>query len=279
MSLSGMFNTGHDIGGFAGPVPDPELLTRWVQAGVFSPRFIMNSWKADNTTNTPWLHPSALPAIRDAIRLRYRLMPYLYSIYREAAVDGRPMLRPLFYAFEDDARAFDDTDAFMLGPALLAVPVVEPGQRRVRAYLPRAAGGWIDFWTGERYAGGRDVDLDAPLARVPLLARAGAIVPATDTTDFSRLHDEASRQLRIFPATSAMTTRFALYEDDGATLRYAAGDFATIAIELATTPHTIALTARKLGRYALPYERVRVVLPKGEAREVALRGEGIKLTL
>src|SRR2546423_1531693 len=74
MSLSGMFNTGHDVGGFFGPVPDPELLIRWTQSGAFSPRFIMNSWKAGGETNTPWLHPQALDAIRDAIRLRYRLM-------------------------------------------------------------------------------------------------------------------------------------------------------------------------------------------------------------
>jgi len=279
MSLSGMFNTGHDIGGFAGPTPDAELLTRWVQSAVLNPRFIMNSWKADGTTNTPWLHPSALPAIRDAIRLRYRLLPYLYTLYRAAATAGRPMLRPLFYEFDDDPRAFDDTDAFLLGPGLLAAPVVEPGQRRRRVYLPRAAGGWIDFWTGERHAGSREVDVDAPLERLPLLARAGAIIPATDTTDFSRLHDEPSRQLRVFPAAGARTSRFTLYEDDGATLRHAEGQFAKVDVELSSTARTLTVSARKTGRYALPYDRLRVVLPRGETRAVSLRSEGVNLTM
>jgi len=91
MSLSGMFNTGHDVGGFSGPVPGAELLVRWVQAGLIHPRFIMNSWKADGTVTTPWLHPDATPAVSRAIRLRYRLMPYLYSLYQRAAEHGEPM--------------------------------------------------------------------------------------------------------------------------------------------------------------------------------------------
>src|SRR6266567_215679 len=112
MSLSGMFNTGHDVGGFHGPVPDPELLVRWVQNGVFSPRFIMNSWKSGGEVTVPWLHPETLEPIRAAIRFRYRLMPYLYTLFRQAVVLGEPLLRPLFYEFEDDARAYVDCDDF-----------------------------------------------------------------------------------------------------------------------------------------------------------------------
>ena len=115
MSLSGMFNIGHDVGGFAGPVPDAELLVRWVQNGVFSPRFIMNSWKPGGEVNTPWLHPEAIAPIRAAIRFRYRLMPYLYTLFRRAHALGEPMLRPLFYEFEHDPRAFADSDDFMFG--------------------------------------------------------------------------------------------------------------------------------------------------------------------
>ena len=88
MSLSGLHNVGHDVGGFAGPAPDGELLIRWTQAGVVHPRFIMNSWKPGGIYNSPWLHADALPAIREAIRLRYRLMPYLYSLMHAAASGG-----------------------------------------------------------------------------------------------------------------------------------------------------------------------------------------------
>ena len=137
MGLSGMFNVGHDIGGFAGPVPEAELLVRWVQSGVFSPRFIMNSWKEGGETNSPWLHAEALPIIRSWIRLRYRLLPYLYTLFWRASQFGEPILRPAFYEFEADPRAFEDGDDFLCGPNLLVASVVEPGQRSRRVYLPR----------------------------------------------------------------------------------------------------------------------------------------------
>lgn len=277
MSLAGMFNTGHDVGGFAGPVPDAELLVRWTQSGAFSPRFIMNSWKSGGETNTPWLHPTALPAIRDAIRLRYRLLPYLYTLYRNAAVGGEPILRPLFYDFESDPRTFADTDDFMVGPNLLAASVVEPGQRRRRVYLPHGPEDWVDFWTGARHRAGVDVEVDAPLERIPLLVPAGAMIPATDSLDFSRLHDEPSRQLRIFPPAGSGRSAFTLYEDDGLGLGYQRGECAEIAFELTATRKTLTLTARRSGAYELPYRSMAVILPPGEDRRLILRGDDMAL--
>ena len=119
MSLSGLYNIGHDIGGFAGPTPDPELLIRWTQAGVLHPRFLMNSWKPDNVTTSPWLHAEALPAIREALRLRLRLMPYLYSAMHAAHEAHIPVLAPTFVLFEEDPACFADADALMFGPSLL----------------------------------------------------------------------------------------------------------------------------------------------------------------
>ena len=159
MGLSGMFNIGHDVGGFAGPVPDPELLVRWVQNGVFSPRFIMNSWKPGGEVNTPWLHPEALEPIRAAIRFRYRLMPYLYTLMRRAAERGEPVLRPPFYEFEHDPRAYEDCDEFMFGPHFSWPMCVEQGARERRVYLPHDVEGWYDYsWRrriSSRWTGGR----------------------------------------------------------------------------------------------------------------------------
>ena len=277
MSLSGMFNVGHDVGGFAGPVPDPELLLRWVQTGIFHPRFIMNSWKADGRTNSPWLHPAVLAPIRDAIRLRYRLIPYLYTLYREAAVAGRPLLRPLFYEFPGDARALDDTDDFMLGPSLLVAPVVDAGARRKRSYLPQGPSGWLDFWTSQRHPAGATAEVDAPLTRVPLFVPEGAIIPVTDSTDFSRLHDEPSRQLRVYPSPGTARSTFTLYEDDGISLGHAQGDYAEVHVELSTTRRAISVRVEKRGRYALPYASIRVVLPAGERRPLRLAQDGVSL--
>jgi alpha-glucosidase len=276
MSLSGMFNAGHDVGGFAGPVPEPELLVRWVQNGAFSPRFIMNSWKPDGMFNSPWLHPEVLPLIRDAIRFRYRLMPYLYSLYRRAATHGEPMLRPTFFDFEADPRTLADGDDFMLGPNLLVASVVEPGARRRTVYLPNGPSRWLDFWSGRPYASGREVDVPAPLGIVPLFVPAGGMIPLTDSNAFDALHDELSRQLRIYPARGDGESAFVLYEDDGVSRRPEDGEFAEIRFELRSTPRSIELRAQRGGNYAVQAP-IRVVLMGTERRRLALRGEGVAL--
>ena len=172
MSLSGMFNIGHDVGGFAGPPPDPELLIRWTQAGLLHPRFLMNSWKDDGVTTSPWLHPSALPAIREALRLRLRLMPYLYSAMVLAHEAHVPVLTPTFMRFEDDPASFADADAAMFGPCLLAAPVLSEGAREVEVYLPRGPESWRDVWTGRGLRGRSERD-DPGAARSAAAARAG----------------------------------------------------------------------------------------------------------
>jgi len=279
MSLSGMFNTGHDVGGFHGPVPDPELLVRWVQSGVFSPRFIMNSWKPGGVVNTPWLHPEVTPVIRDWIRLRYRLLPYLYTLYWRAARFGEPMLRPMFYEFENDARAVADSDDFMLGPNLLVASVVEPGQRRRPVYLPSGPAEWIDFWTGEPVAAGRAIVAPAPLERIPVYVPAGAMIPTTDTADMRRLHDEPSRALRIFPGSAHGSSAFTLYEDDGLTHRCNDGDYAEVECRLEWTARAVRLHVTRRGRYRLPYATLRVIPPPGERRPIRLAGKGVALAL
>ncbi|HZI82505.1 MAG TPA: glycoside hydrolase family 31 protein [Casimicrobiaceae bacterium] len=279
MSLSGMFNTGHDVGGFHGPVPDPELLVRWVQNGAFSPRFIMNSWKDGGEVNTPWLHQEVIPIIRDWIRLRYRLMPYLYTLYWRAASFGEPMLRPLFYEFENEPRAFADTDDFMLGPSLLVASVAEAGQRERSVYLPSGAGEWVDFWLGTRFAGGQSIVAPAPLERIPLFVPAGAIIPTTDTADMRRLHDEPSRVLRVFPGSRRGASTFTLYEDDGLTHRHRDGERAEVECALEWNSRSIRLQVRKHGDYRLPYAALRVMTAPGERRPLQLAAKGIELVV
>jgi hypothetical protein len=140
LSLSGVSNAGHDIGGFAGPAPDPELFVRWVEAGVFMPRFSIHSWNDDGSSNEPWMHPEVTPLVRELIRLRYELMPYLYDLCWRHTQGFEPIARPTFVEFPDDPRTYDDCDELMLGPALLVASVVEPGATtpgRVRDDLPR----------------------------------------------------------------------------------------------------------------------------------------------
>jgi alpha-glucosidase len=185
MSLSGMFNVGHDIGGFHGPVPEPELLVRWVQACSLNPRAIINSWKTNGVTTVPWMYPEATPAIRKAIELRYQLLPYLWSLFERATAKHEPIIRPTFYDFPQDANCLEDSDDFMLGDALLVAPVVDAGATSRRVYLPALPDGgrWFDFETREAFASGQWHTVAAPLDRLPLFARAGAAIPCARPVD------------------------------------------------------------------------------------------------
>jgi len=176
LALSGVSNSGHDIGGFAGPPPGPELLTRWVEMGVFMPRFSIHSWNDDGSASTPWMHEDAADKIAALMRLRVRFQPYLAYLSWCYAKDFKPIWRPTFYGFPADPAAWQENDEFMLGPSLLIAPVVTPGATK-RAVRAPAGADWIEPWTGARIAGGRTVMLDAPLGRPAFLARVGSLVP------------------------------------------------------------------------------------------------------
>ena len=201
MSLSGMFNVGHDVGGFYGPVPDPELFLRWVQACSLNPRMVMNSWKEGGITNLPWMYPSVTPAVKRAIELRYRLIPYMWSLFERASHHHEPILRPTFYDFPEDAQCLQDCDEFMLGRELLVAPVVEAGATTRRLYLPALGGRgrWFDFETGQAYASGQWHEVAAPLERLPLFAREGAAIACAQPApgQLAR-HDDPVGEIRRF---------------------------------------------------------------------------------
>jgi alpha-glucosidase len=170
LALSGVSNLGHDVGGFAGPAPDAELLIRWVALGIFLPRFSIHSWNDDGSVNAPWMHPEVLDDVRALIVLRSRLTPYIAALlarYRDAY---EPVLRPLFYDFPDDPVAWDETDQFMLGDGLLVCPVTAPGVSTLDLRLPIGAA-WRDPWTGAEHPGGARLTCAAPNNRPPVFIR------------------------------------------------------------------------------------------------------------
>jgi alpha-glucosidase len=275
MSLSGLFNIGHDIGGFFGPVPDAELLTRWTQACCLLPRMIMNSWKADGRVNSPWLHPQATEDIRAAVQLRLHLMPYLYTLMWQAARQHRPVLRPTFFHFPDDARCWEDNDEMMVGAELLAAPVFEAGQRERTLYLPTGAQarGWYDFWTGQYWPGGAEVTVPAALDCLPLFVRAGALLPTTDDPSHRKLTEEPSRALRYYPPVAAAgpaASSAELFEDDGLQSDDAFGRHTVHRFEAAADAGGLRVAAGQAGGWPLPYTQIRVVLPASERRPLRL---------
>ena len=193
MSLSGMFNVGHDVGGFFGPSPEPELLARWVQACALNPRMVMNSWKRDGKNNLPWMHDSVTDDIRAALNLRYQLMPYLWACFERACQFHQPIIRPTFFNFPHDEGCFTDCDDFMLGDDMLVAPVVEKGAQTRAIYLPKLPDGgqWVDFYDRSVHHGGQVVTRPAPIGRLPLMVRQGARIPvAVPPTGQVPRHDD-----------------------------------------------------------------------------------------
>lgn len=170
--LSGIPLWGHDIAGYAGPPPTPEVFVRWAQVGAFSP--LMQVHMTSN--RGPWdFGPEALAIFRRYARLRTTLFPTLYDAVHEAARTGMPVMRPLALAYEGDPEAARRRDEYLFGPDLLVAPVLTPGSHRT-VYLPD--GEWVDWWTGETLAGPQTIEVEAPLDVLPLYARAGAVLPA-----------------------------------------------------------------------------------------------------
>lgn len=221
MGLSGVANNGCDIGGFQGSSPDAELFTRWVQNGIFQPRFCIHSCNTDNTVTQPWSYASFTPYIREAFKLRYALGLYTYSLMRRAATAGEPVMRPLVYEFEADPKVQEESFDFMYGPFLLVANVVEQGAETRSVYLPAGAS-WYDWHTGARYEGGQTVTVPAPISTIPMFFRSGCMLPLIAPARHMRLSN--LRSVRLLMEISE-SSDFTLYQDDGESNRYHSGDY------------------------------------------------------
>jgi alpha-glucosidase len=275
MALSGMGKVGHDIGGFAGPRPDPELLCRWVEMMALHPRAVMNSWKPDvGDATEPWTHPEVLDPVRAALELRYRLLPVMYTQGWRAHVDGTPPIAPLFLHYEGDPACFEEHDAFLIGPDLLAAPVVEAGARTKTAYLPAGPEGWVDFHTGKRYAAGTTVTVDAPLGRPPLFVRVGAALALAGRDIPSvRPHDAPARTLYVVPGSGTGSGASSHFEDDGESWSLASGEHFGGRLVCEWDARTVRVRiARESGNRALDLQAFAVECPTAGGRAVERAG-------
>lgn len=213
MGLSGQPNEGADIGGFAGPAPEEDLFVRWVQNGVFQPRFSIHSASNDNTVTEPWMYRDSADIIRQAILLRYRMTPYLYSAEYEANQTGAPIMRALVYEFQDDPKVYEENFAFMYGRDILVANVLEPGATTRQVYLP-AGCKWYD-WNDKfrEYEGGQVIEVPVTLESIPMFIREGAIIPMADNQLMSMERDHVTAlHLTMAPGVDR---EYLLYDDDG----------------------------------------------------------------
>jgi alpha-glucosidase len=269
LALSGVSNTGHDIGGFAGPAPEPELFLRWVQHGIFLPRFSIHSWNDDKTVNEPWMYPQITPQIRELIRLRYRLMPYLYDLLWRSHRHYEPMIRPTLHDFPQDPRCFEENDDMLLGAQLLVASVVEPGQRERQVYLPKGAW-WVDYWSGDRYEGGQTICLPAPWDRPPLLAREGSILPLNLAEQhFAQAADQ--RGFALFVAPEGGQLRYDCFEDDGDSAAVHEGRHGEWQVQVNGDAEALQVEVRAAGACPPQADEITLLLPARDVRRVETR--------
>lgn len=216
LGVSGQPFAGSDIGGFQGD-SSPELFLRWMQYGVLTP-FCRNHSEIANVDQYPWSWgETILGHVRDALRLRYRLLPYLYAAFCEAHETGAPVQRPLVYAHQDDPVVADLDDEYLLGRDLLVAPVLEPGQTARQVYLPE--GEWLDWHTGERHAGRSFLLVGTPMDRIPVFVRAGAVVPMWGDVPASTAgHHPDLVELHVHVPSEDARETSVLCEDDGLTV-------------------------------------------------------------
>jgi alpha-glucosidase len=275
MSLSGLYNLGHDVGGFSGPKPEPELFVRWVQNGVMHPRFTIHSWNDDQTVNEPWMYPSVTPIIREALRLRYRLLPYFYHQLWLAHSEDEPMLRPTFLDHEHDEKTFAENDDFLIGKDILVASVVESEQRQREVYLPDNRDGWYCFYSGQWYSSGQTITLDAPLERIPLLVRAGSVIPMSTRIAHVDAQKDDVRELHLYPLQGNGETKGYLFDDDGESFGYQQQNAIWLDWTMRSDNQRIDLTLSTRGNYQPAWQNLKVCLPQGEIRPLFINGKAV----
>jgi alpha-glucosidase len=219
LGLSGVAFVGTDIGGFIGR-SDGEMLARWYQIGFLTP-FCRNHKEINSYDQEPWRFGKYYEdIIRKYLKLRYRLLPFLYTMLEESARTGVPLFRPMLLNYQNDRNTLDIDDEFMIGDDLLVAPVLARNSTSRMVYLPQ--GSWIDYWTGKRVKGGSMIRVEAPLETVPLFIRAGAIIPMWPEMNYVGEKAADPLTFMIYPDENghAATT---LYEDDGVSPDYNRG--------------------------------------------------------
>jgi alpha-D-xyloside xylohydrolase len=281
-SLSGIPYWSNDIGGFF-PKADmseaeyAELFTRWHQFGVFNPMFRIHGtgrakeiWTFDANTQS---------RLKQDVELRYRLLPYLYSISWAVHSQQQSLMRALVFDFRNDPRALKVTDQYLFGPALLIAPVLEPNAREREMYLP-GQDTWFDFWSGQRWHGGQQIESKADLSTIPVFVRAGSILPLGPVRPYADAPSDEPLELRIYPGRDG---HFTLYDDAGDGYGYLNGEHSTVMFEWldrkralrigerrGTYPQMPATLKIKIVCAASPRSDIPLVTYNGHARQIAL---------
>jgi oligosaccharide 4-alpha-D-glucosyltransferase len=214
MGMQGMGLMHSDLGGFAGDYEDAELYIRWLQYGVFQPVYRTHSQDMVPPEPIYW-DEKTKDIVRPYIKLRYRLIPYIYSLLFDNTQTGIPMMRPIFY-LEDDPALFDHKEEYLWGDAFLVAPVVEKGATTRQVYLPKGAY-WLDFWNNRAYEGGQTIDYPVTLEKLPVFVKAGSFIPMVEPVRNMKEYSTDQLEVHYYHHTQATAGSGFFYDDDGTT--------------------------------------------------------------
>ena len=269
--LTGMPYWTNDIGGFAdyyySSSPEyPELLVRWYEYGTFLPIFRVHGCR-----KTPfWNYDAATQGIlMQYTNLRYRLMPFIYTLGAKVTNENFTIHRALVMDFGNDPKVLNIQDQFMFGNEILVCPVTTQHAKSRKVYLPQTAGGWFDFWTGKKLAEGTTLTAPAPLDRIPLYIKAGSIIPMGPFVQYANESKAETLEIRIYSGTDGS---FNLYEDEGDNFDYQSGKFSVIPFKWDDLSRILTVGERKGNFTGMLAERTLKIVVVNE-----LNGTGIAL--
>ena len=272
LGLSGYAFVGDDIGGFNGS-PTPELLTRWMELGVFNPIYRNHAAKGTRDRE-PWVDGPEHEAIRKKyIEARYRLLPYIYTGMEEASRTGVPLMRPMFMEFPTETTLATNGEEYMFGGGLLVAPKVWPFVGPYDVILPK--GDWFNYWTGEKIAGGRTIQVEPPLDTLPVYVRAGTILPQQPVVQNVDESPTGGLELRVYPGPDC---RGDLYTDEGNTLAYQKGEFLRVHFTCEAAPdHVSVHISSAEGPYRPWFKDVQLTIyGAGKVRDISVDGKSAK---
>lgn len=269
LGLSGLTFCGTDVGGFSSDCT-AELLSRWVQVGCFSPLF-RNHSGMHTRDQEPWAFDEVTEAInRKYIKLRYKLLPYLYDMMWTSENTGLPVIRPLMLNYQQDEKTYEINDEFMFGENILVAPVLEQGQKARTVYLPQ--GTWIDYWTKEVIEGGRYIIKETPLDICPMYIKAGSIIPSYEPQSYIGENENKNLILDVYLGQG----KYVHYEDDGESFKYKDGEYNLYEFAMEAGRETVVLNINKLhNNYKLAYEDFTFSINNFIAREILVDGKAI----
>jgi len=255
MSISGYSFVGSDIGGFIDH-PTPELYIRWMQLAAFHPFFRTHS-SGDHGDQEPWsFGEEALNIVRSFIELRYQLLPYLYSTFHQYVSAFTPILRPISIYDQEDSDTLYRSDEFLHGDHILICPVLEPNVTARYVYIPK--GTWYSYWDDLEIVGGVEIKADAPLDRVPLFIRAGAVIPMFPVMQYVGQRNIEQLTLHIYYGGDEVVSK--LYEDEGDGYQYEKGIYNVKTFKSFAKEKSFLVDLKSKGHYEPNYSTYKIVL-------------------